>query len=47
MQAFGRRTLLLWGHTGMFFAYLLMSIFVFTGVDIGVLIMICVFLLIY
>ena len=44
---FGRRTLLLVGHTGIFIAYMLMGAFVITKFNYGVLVMICVFLFVY
>ena len=47
MSYFGRRTLLLFGHTGICIAYLLMGIFTITGVDYGVLAMLAMFLFIY
>lgn len=47
IQKFGRRTLLLAGHTGIFLTYLLMGIFTVIGFNDGVLAMLCLFLLIY
>ena len=47
VRAFGRRILLFWGHTGIFVAHLMVAIFTITGVNAGVLIMICFFLFVY
>ena len=47
LSLFGRRTLLLFGHTVICITYILLAIFTITGNDIGVLSMICVFLLVY
>ena len=46
-KTFGRKTLLLWGHVGIFIAHLLVGIFIVTGVNYGVLAMICFFLFAY
>ena len=43
----GRRTLLLYGHTGICLSYLLMGIFTIKEINYGVLAMLCTFLLIY
>ena len=47
LRFFGRRTLLLIGHAGICLSYLFMAVFTITGVDYGVLAMLCSFLLIY
>ena len=47
LRFFGRRTLLLIGHTGICLSYLFMAVFTITGADYGVLVMLCTFLLIY
>ena len=46
-KTFGRKTLLLYGHIGIFLAHLLVGIFIVTGVNYGVLAMICFFLFAY
>ena len=47
VKYFGRRTLLLLGHSGIFVAYMLMGWFVIIDFNYGVLVMICVFLFVY
>ena len=47
VKAVGRRTLLLWGHAGIFVAHLLVGIFTVTEVNVGVIVMICFFLFAY
>ena len=47
VQVFGRRTLFLYGHFGIFISYMLMSTFIITGMNSGVLTMMCVFLFVY
>ncbi len=47
LQFFGRRTLFLFGHAGICISWLLMAIFTIIGLDYGVLVMLCTFLLIY
>ena len=47
VRTFGRRILLLYGHVGIFLAHLLVGIFTVTGVNYGVLAMICFFLFAY
>ena len=47
LQFFGRRTLFLFGHVGICISWLLMAIFTIIGLDYGVLVMLCTFLLIY
>ena len=46
-KTFGRKTLLLYGHVGIFIAHLLVAIFIITGVNYGVIAMICFFLFAY
>ena len=43
----GRKNLLLWGHVGIFLAHLLLGVFIIVGFDYGVLVMLCLFLIIY
>ena len=47
VRTFGRRILLLYGHVGIFLAHFLVGIFTVTGVNYGVLAMICFFLFAY
>ena len=47
LRFFGRRTLLLAGHVGICLSYVFMAVFTITGVNYGVLAMLCSFLLIY
>ena len=47
LRAFGRRTLLLFGHIGMSITWLLMGIFTLIEFNYGCLGMICIFVLIY
>ena len=46
-KSFPRKPLLLIGHGGIFLSHLLVAIFIITDVDLGVLIMICIFIFIY
>lgn len=47
IKKFGRRPLLLLGHIGIGISHLLIGVFIITEMNIAVVIMICVFLLIY
>lgn len=47
VQTFGRRPLLLWGHIGISLAHLMIGAFILTGNNIGILIMICLFIWLY
>ena len=47
VRSFGRKSLLLVGHVGIFIAHLLVAIFTLTGTNAGVLAMICFFLFAY
>lgn len=47
VKTFGRKPLLFWGHIGIGFAHALIGVFIMTGFDFGVVIMICVFIFIY
>jgi hypothetical protein len=47
VKCFGRRTLVIWGHLGMAITHALVGYFSYIGMDIGVLIGILVFLLVY
>lgn len=47
MSFFGRRTLFLFGHMGMFTVYVLMGFFTLYDYDMMVLVMMCTFLLVY
>ena len=47
VRTFARKGLLLYGHTGIFLAHMLIAIFTITGFDVGVLTMICVFMFVY
>ena len=47
VRTFGRRPLLLWGHTGIFFTHFMIGVFTITKVNYGVLVMICLFMFIY
>ena len=47
MSFVGRRPLLLFGHSGICISYIIMGFFTYYSVNIGVLVMMCVFLLIY
>jgi len=47
MSFMGRRPLLLMGHSGICLTYIILGLFCYFNVDIGVLVMLCVFLLIY
>ena len=47
MSFMGRRPLLLFGHAGICITYIIMGFFTYYKVNIGVLVMMCVFLLIY
>ena len=47
LRNFGRKTLLFYGHIGIFIAHFLVAVFTITGADYGVLAMICFFLFAY
>ena len=47
VRVIGRKTLLLWGHVGIFLTHLLIGVFTIEGVDYGVLVMMCLFLIIF
>ena len=47
VRAFGRRTLLLYGHFGIGIAYLLVSVFTINDMNYGVLLMLCFFIFVY
>lgn len=44
---FGRKKLLLWGHASIFVTHLLIGVFTIVGLDYGVLVMMCLFLIIF
>jgi hypothetical protein len=47
VRKFGRRPLLIWGHAGICVCHLMIATFILESIDIGVLVMLCVFMLIY
>lgn len=47
VKTFGRKSLLLYGHSGICVSHLLIAIFTITVFDAGVLAMICVFVFVY
>ncbi len=47
VSSFGRRPLLFWGHVGISIAHALIGVFILTGFDIGIVIMMCVFIWMY
>lgn len=47
IQTFGRKPLLVWGHFGIAVAHALIGTFILIGFDIGIVVMICVFIFIY
>ena len=47
VKCFGRRTLVIWGHLGMAVTHALVGYFSANGVDLGVVIGILVFLIVY
>ena len=47
MSYMGRRPLLLIGHAGICLSYVAMAFFIIFEIDLGVLVMMCLFLLIY
>ena len=47
VRTFGRRPLLIWGHAGICVCHLMIATFILESIDIGVLVMLCVFMLIY
>jgi len=47
VRTFGRRSLLIFGHVGICICHLMIATFILEGIDIGVLVMLCIFMLIY
>ena len=47
VKTFGRKPLLFWGHLGIAVAHAMIGAFILTGFDMGILVMICVFIFVY
>lgn len=47
VKSFGRRPLLFYGHIGIAIAHALIGAFILTGFDIGIVIMMCIFIWLY
>jgi hypothetical protein len=47
VPSFGRRPLLFWGHIGISIAHALIGAFILTGFDMGIVVMMCIFIWIY
>lgn len=47
VKSFGRKPLLFWGHIGIALAHAAIATFILTGFDVGIIVMICVFIFLY